>query len=246
MSGIRNGDAKCIQDEEPRAVFTHCYGHALSPAAGDTIRMNTIMESSLQATHEITKLMKYSPRREALFHEIQLQDDNAPGTQSVVVRALCPMWWTIREDSMESIIWNYSTLQLLWDQAVDLIRDKETTAHIRGVASQMKSFNYFFGLVPGEVLLRHTDNLSRTLQKNISAPEEGGLKTVCTLFRSDLHAANLRSQLEILSNNFSSSSGDTVEVPPFHMDTVKRFSAFTWATYPVLNPVIMTLTRFRT
>ena len=104
----------------------------------------------------------------------------------------------------------------------------------------MKSFNYFFGLVPGEVLLRHTDNLSRTLQKNISAPEEGGLKTVCTLFRSDLHAANLRSQLEILSNNFSSSSGDTVEVPPFHMDTVNRFSAFTWATYPVLNPVIMT------
>ena len=38
------------------------------------------------------------------------------------------------------------------------------------------------------------------------------LKTVCTLYGSDLHAANLRSQLEILSNNFSSSSGDIVEV----------------------------------
>ena len=33
--------------------------------------------------------------------------------------------------------------------------------------------------------------------------------------------------------------------PPFHMDTVNRFSAFTWATYPVLNPVIMALTRFQ-
>ena len=33
--------------------------------------------------------------------------------------------------------------------------------------------------------------------------------------------------------------------PPFHMDTANRFSAFTWATYPVLNPVIMTLTRFQ-
>ena len=38
------------------------------------------------------------------------------------------------------------------------------------------------------------------------------LKTVCTLYGSDLHASNLRSQLEILSNNFSSSSGDIVEV----------------------------------
>ena len=90
MSEIRNGVAKCIQDEEPRAVFTHCYGHTLSHAAGDTIRRNTIMKSSLETTHEITKLVKYSPRREALFREIQLQDDNAPGTQSVAVRALCP------------------------------------------------------------------------------------------------------------------------------------------------------------
>ena len=32
---------------------------------------------------------------------------------------------------------------------------------------------------------------------------------------------------------------------PFHIDTANRFSAFTWATYPVLNPVIMTLTRFQ-
>ena len=33
--------------------------------------------------------------------------------------------------------------------------------------------------------------------------------------------------------------------PPFHMDTAYRFSAFTWATYPVLNLVIMTLTWFQ-
>ena len=33
--------------------------------------------------------------------------------------------------------------------------------------------------------------------------------------------------------------------PPFHMDTAYWFSAFTWATYLVLNPVIMTLTRFQ-
>ena len=35
----------------------------------------------------------------------------------------------------------------------------------------MKSFNYFFGLVLEEVLLHHTDNLSRMLQKNISVSE---------------------------------------------------------------------------
>ena len=33
---------------------------------------------------------------------------------------------------------------------------------------------------------------------------------------------------------------------PFHMDTVNQFSAFTGATYPVLKPVYIALTRFQT
>ena len=35
MSGARTGVAKRIMDEEPRAVFTHCYGHSLNLAASD-------------------------------------------------------------------------------------------------------------------------------------------------------------------------------------------------------------------
>ena len=36
MSGKRNGVAKQLMDEEPRAVFMHCYVHALNLAVGDT------------------------------------------------------------------------------------------------------------------------------------------------------------------------------------------------------------------
>jgi len=38
MAGIRSGVAKQLLDEEPRAVYTHCYGHALNLACGDTIK----------------------------------------------------------------------------------------------------------------------------------------------------------------------------------------------------------------
>ena len=72
---------------------------------------------------------------------------------------------------MQSIIQNYSVLQELWEQAADIVHDSETIARIRGVASQMQCFDFFFGLVLGENLLRHTDNLSRTLQKSCSASE---------------------------------------------------------------------------
>ena len=38
MAGCRSGVAKMISDEEPRALFTHCYGHALNLACSDTVR----------------------------------------------------------------------------------------------------------------------------------------------------------------------------------------------------------------
>ena len=96
----------------------------------------------------------------------------APG--SLGLRVLCPTRWTVRADSMQSIIQNYSVLQELWDKAVEIIHDSDTIARIRGVAAQMQSFD-FFGLVLGESLLRNTDNLSRTLQKKDFLLAEGQL-----------------------------------------------------------------------
>ena len=63
-------------------------------------------------------------------------------------------------------------------------------ARILGVASQMKTFSYLFGISLGDLILRHSDNLSRTLQKvGISAAQgqEVTAMTVQTLksLRSD-------------------------------------------------------------
>jgi hypothetical protein len=50
MSGVRNGVAKQITDEEPKALFTHCYGHSLNLSAGDTIKRCHTMKVAMQ-TH---------------------------------------------------------------------------------------------------------------------------------------------------------------------------------------------------
>ena len=67
MSGAKSGVANRIQDEEPRAVFTHCYGHANSLAMCDVLKHSKPIKHALEVTHEITKLIKYSPRRESIF-----------------------------------------------------------------------------------------------------------------------------------------------------------------------------------
>ena len=43
MSGCRSGVAKLISSIEPRAVFTHCYGHALNLAANDTLKQSKLI-----------------------------------------------------------------------------------------------------------------------------------------------------------------------------------------------------------
>ena len=50
---------------------------------------------------------------------------------------------------MQSIIQNYSVLQELPEEAIDMVLDTETIARIRGVATQMTYFDYFFWLGVG-------------------------------------------------------------------------------------------------
>lgn len=69
MTGAKKGVAKQIQDIEKRAVFIHCYGHALNLACGDAMKGCKILKTALETTREITKLVKFSPKREVLFKE---------------------------------------------------------------------------------------------------------------------------------------------------------------------------------
>ena len=61
---------------------------------------------------------------------------------------------------------NYEVFQEFWDEARDMTSDSENRARITstGVKAQMEKFDFLFGLCLGECILRHTDNLSKTLQ----------------------------------------------------------------------------------
>ena len=87
MSGRRSGVAAQIIAEEPRALYTHCYGPTLlNLAAADTIKQNKLLRDALDITSEISKLLKYSPRRDSLFE--MLKQQLAPDVLGF--RTLCP------------------------------------------------------------------------------------------------------------------------------------------------------------
>ena len=62
MSDPRNGVAKQIMNEEKRALYTHCYGHALNLAVLDTVKQSKVCKDALEIAFEVTRLVKFSPK----------------------------------------------------------------------------------------------------------------------------------------------------------------------------------------
>ena len=176
MFGTNSGVDKQISDEEKRAVYTHCYGHALNPAACDAVKQPKVIRDALDSTFEISNVVKYSPKHDSRFEK--LKQELAPDTPGLKV--LCPTRWTVRAESLQSVLDNYTVLQDLFDECSDSVKDTEIKSRINGVVSQMTQFDFFLGVALGQLFLPHTDNLSKALQQadNLSVAEGQALASM--------------------------------------------------------------------
>lgn len=149
MAGSKSGVASRIKSIEKRAVYMHCYGHALNLACNDAIRGCRTIQNALENTREITKLIKLSPRRDTIFKKIKnaLEHSDSPG-----IRILCPTRWTVRAEALYSIIENYDVLQEVWEESLEYVKEQEMRSRIRGVALYMQTFDFLFGSIDGETV----------------------------------------------------------------------------------------------
>ena len=69
LTGAKNCVALVIVSKESRAIFSHCYGHALNLGVGDTNCQ--LMKFSLAVVAEISKLIKKSPKRDAISKNLK-------------------------------------------------------------------------------------------------------------------------------------------------------------------------------
>jgi len=76
-------------------VFTHCYCHSLNLAANDYVKNFKVMKSLLEVKHEITKLIKLSPRRDSIFYELKAESDLKNEVNSLSIQLVCLTRWTV-------------------------------------------------------------------------------------------------------------------------------------------------------
>ena len=140
---------------------------------GDTVRQIKNLRDIFDTTSEISTLLKYSPKGnspgETVFHK--LKDELVPETPDF--RTFCPTRWTMRAASLQSVVENWVALQELWDDVLETKLDAETIGRVLGAKYQMETFEYFYCVSLGALVLKHSDNLSKTLQHTYISVSEG-------------------------------------------------------------------------
>ena len=128
MCGIKNGVSNKILSENPEAFFTRCFGHALNLAVGDMVKNARFLKGSMDSTYNISILIKKSPKKDAMLQKIRKEISlEYPG-----FRVLCPTRWTVRAESMKSILDNWVALQQVWDESLDGNLEPEIKSSIIG------------------------------------------------------------------------------------------------------------------
>ena len=143
MSGARKGVAVIITQEESHALYTHCYGHALNLAVTDTVKQSKVCRDALDTAFEITRLIKFLPKEmQHLTKSSLAMKMIAIYPSPIGIRTFCPTRWTVRGDAIESILVNYSTLGILWEECLQSAThlDPDVKARIIGVQCQMLTF----------------------------------------------------------------------------------------------------------
>jgi len=72
---------------ELKAVFTHCYGHALNLVVNDTIKKCVILRDCLDTCYKLIKLIKWSLKCDAMLKRLKEEShDDAPS-----IHTMCPI-----------------------------------------------------------------------------------------------------------------------------------------------------------
>lgn len=167
MMGHLRGVATQIKAEEAAAISVHCLAHCLNLCLQDTAKKCVPVRIALDIVMEISKLIRYSPKRTLVFEQCK-QDLSIPGTS---LRPLCPTRWTVRTVAIDAVLRNYPALL----EALETIGSEAHDDYGRranGILAQLERFDTFFGLKFSHLIFSATEQTSNALQgKNTTVQE---------------------------------------------------------------------------
>lgn len=176
MMGRLNGVAKKFQETSPSALPVHCLAHCTNLVLQDLCKSIKTVQDALNLTKEISRLIKFSPKREIQFVRNQINasghlESGQAATVGPSIKPLCPTRWTVRTGAIEAVLKNYSVLQETMIE-VNTSQHDDNGIAAGGISALMDKFQTFWGLKLSHLLFSATEQLSLSIQgKDTSAQE---------------------------------------------------------------------------
>ena len=153
----------------------HCYGHALNLVVKDSCIKVKCLKETFEAVRKISLLVKKSPKGNTKLDEIRSHSKN----NAKSIHTFCPTPWTVRGETLESVLQNHEELLELWEWSLTNVTETEMKGRIIGVNFILKIFDFYFGFCLGKKILRQTDILPKSPQSSkLSAADGQNLATI--------------------------------------------------------------------
>ena len=163
MSGHLNGVAAQIQKDVPSALFVHCLAHCINLTLQPIGRQCVPVRDALDLIIEVTQLIRYSPKRSALFQSLQTQLNPEVSSKPTSLKPLCLTRWTVCTSAFNSILTNYTVLcQTL--ETVNTDCNDEYGRKAGGCLAKLEKFSTFFGIKLSYLVFSGIEQLSLSIQ----------------------------------------------------------------------------------
>ena len=116
------------------SLSTHYYAHSLNLTCGNWIKNSTIVSNSLDTSYEITKLVKFSPKRDSHLCKIR-EEEYYENEEKLIgkmqtLRLFSQTRWTVKASSLTSICENCKEFAVCNWCLVEY-KDREAKARIK-------------------------------------------------------------------------------------------------------------------
>lgn len=197
MRGCYNGVLSKIKEENPLALYVHCYAHILNLCLVDLAKFIPMVRNTFGTLSTLHNFIKASSKRYAVFKNIQ-EESNKSGKKTL--KSLSDTRWNCRIEAIRSVLENINTVfkTLSEIQNTDVHSGSDAASLLRCT----QNFEFIFCLQVLNEVLGLTSALNLYLQSpknNYSTVKSMAKHTIESLqsYRSDQKF----SELWILSNN---------------------------------------------
>ncbi|XP_008181768.1 zinc finger MYM-type protein 1-like [Acyrthosiphon pisum] len=165
MRGSYTGVQARIREENPIALYVHCYAHILNLCLVDLSKQVSYVRNTFGTLQSLYSFVGASSKRNAVFESVYLASTQHNGPKKL--KSLSETRWSCRAEALKAVLLNFSTLINTLEEISE--NNINSGAEATSLIGNIQNFEFVFCLIILQEIMEHTNVLSKYLQSiNIS------------------------------------------------------------------------------